>query len=262
MRRALFVCLLAAALQACSTPHTSFPAPRELEDLKAGNASALIVNVSGEMGCDETVLGIHRKGSDKNVVFWTLREVGYRTSGPAIQVVEPGTYRIAGAACLKEGYYPSQMSTIPLWFGDVELKPGEVVYIGTLDIQILDYKTEMSKGAKVFNAIFFTGRDSNEFKYLSYEMHDENAEVLERLRVSYPDIAAKLIVKLPPIYLTTDKFAAALQAAYAPNADGSLPTTDQAQTRLPLELKKLGEEALRARLRDNAAAAGPQTGKN
>lgn len=244
MRRVFAFALMAVTLCACASPHTATLSAQDVEQFKAGSTAVLVMNIAGELSCDETVIAIHRKGADKNDVFWTLRDRGYATSQPALMSLAPGNYRIAGAACIKEGYYPSQMSAVGFWFGSVDVKAGEVVYLGTLHADILDYKTAMSSGMKTLQKILFTGRDAYETKYLTFAMRDDSADVLERLRVSNPDIAAKLAVRLPPTYITRENFSAALERAYAPNPDGTLPTREQVDARLPGELQKLAADVV------------------
>jgi hypothetical protein len=247
MRRLFVILFAAAALQACSSPKTAQPTPGDLAAFTSGNVGMLIINTGGGMACDQAVFGIHRDGASKNEVIWTLRDLGYATTQPAILAVYPGLYQVVGASCMKAGYYPSPMGALPYWFGKVEVKSGEVVYMGTLDTEVLKYKAEMSGGAKALNAILFTGRDANEYQYLSYQFKDQNGEVLERLRVSHPDLAAKMVTRTPPVYITKENFAAALGRAFAANPDGSLPKPDVAEARLPEELKKIAEEAIKRR---------------
>jgi hypothetical protein len=244
MRRNFAFALLAISLSACASPHTASLSAQDVEQFKSGSTAVLVMNVAGDISCDETVIGIHRKGADKNDVFWTLRDRGYATSQPALMSLPPGSYHLSGAACIKEGYYPSQMSAVGFWFGGVDVKAGEVVYLGTLHADILDYKTAMSSGMKTLNRIFLTGRDANETKYLTFAFKDDSADVLERLRVSNPDIAAKLTVRMPPTYITRENFAAALERAYAPNPDGALPTSEQVDARLPGELQRLAADVV------------------
>jgi hypothetical protein len=247
LRRFLAVALLAMGLSSCAKIEQTTLNMDSMSRFAEGRSAIIVINTSGALFCDTTFIALHREGAEKNDVFITYRQAGYGTSAPAAMVVEPGRYRLAGASCLKAGYYPASMSTAALWFGDIEVKAGEVVYMGTLDTELLDYKTQMSSGMKALNALFFTGRDANEFKYIAYRFNDSSADVIERLRVDRPELVDLMKTRLPPVYITRDDFAGALQRAYAPNADGTLPTTDQAQARLPQELKTVVEAAIAAR---------------
>lgn len=244
LRRLFTIALLAACLGGCANIQQTALTPASLREFDQGNTAVLIVNTSGALYCDTTFIALHRDGDPKNEVFVTFRQAGYGTSAPAEMVVEPGRYRLVAASCIKAGFYPASMSSAGLWFGDIEVKPGEVVYMGTLDTELLDYRTRMSSGMKALNAILFTGRDANEFKYIAYQFNDSSADVLERLRVEHPELAAKMQTRLPPAFITRDDFSSALQRAYAPNADGTLPTTEEAQARLPAELKTVVAAAI------------------
>src|SRR5262245_27088271 len=157
---ALFV---AAALQGCATtPKTAVPTGLQLDAFNSGSSSILIFNTGGTYACDEAVFGIGREGADKNEVGWTLRDTGYAASAPAILVVPPGRYHLNGASCLKQGYVPARLSAVRLWFGSIDVKPGEVIYIGTLNVDVVEFKTRFDGATRVLNALFLTGRDGLE----------------------------------------------------------------------------------------------------
>ena len=179
------------------------------------------------MACETAAFGIHRDGAPQNEVALTVRDRGYATTQPAILVVQPGTYQVDRASCFSPRMVLEQMNVLPYCLGKVGEKSGEVVYLGTLDTEILDFKTAMSDNQKFWNTIFLTGRENIESKYVSFQFKDQSDEVLERLRDSHPDLAAKLTIRRPPVYVTKGK---ALRARWCalirPIPTAPLPKTE------------------------------------
>jgi hypothetical protein len=252
MRRLFVILCLAGVLQGCASAKTTAPALTDLARFNSGGSAILIINTGGQMACETAAFGIHRDGAPQNEVALTVRDHGYATTQPAILVVQPGTYQVDRA-----GMVPEQMNVLPYWFGKVDVKAGEVVYLGTLDTEILDFKTAMSDNQKFWNTIFLTGRGNIESKYVSFQFKDQSDEILERLRVSHPDLASKLTIRRPPVYITKESFARAMVRAYTPNPDGTLPKTEEVEARLTVELKALAQEAAaQRRLQTNAPTIG------
>ena len=162
MRRLIYIVFLAATLQACASPQTTLPTPEALAGFNQGSSSIIIINAAGAPSCDSTIFVIHREGAQTNQVAWTLREAGYATSAPAILVVPPSKYHVTGATCLRSGYYLVELLGLGAWFGKVEVKSGDVVYLGTLDAELLDFRTAMSSGLKFLNALLFSSNNATD----------------------------------------------------------------------------------------------------
>lgn len=241
MRKLIPALLTLAMLQACANVRSLEPTPAELSQFHAGLSAVIVVNLKPSSDCNEGVmLAIHQAGAPKNEL---IDSDGAR---PVVMVVPPGNYKIANALCFKSGFQPFPLKTLPLWFGSVDVKAGEVVYLGTLEITLLDYK----QAKTVLQKMLFA---DNDVWYASFHFDDESADVTERLRTKHPDLAEKMTVRSPRQYITRESFTAALDRAYAPNSDGSLPTPEQAHARLTEELEKVIAE-MQNRIRNGARA--------
>jgi hypothetical protein len=246
MKRVCSALAAVAALSACASIETTVAPPEALQAFEAGQSSVLVINASGDIYCDEVIMGLYREGADHSEVVWTLRDVGYETSQPALIVVEPGRYALSGASCFKAGYVPADMPNVDLWFDYVTAGAGEAVYLGTLDADLTEAQSRTPESA--FAAFFADPTNT----YLTYEFQDRSDEVLERLRVSHPALAEKLVVRTPPQVITREEFVAAIETAFAAGADGVLPTREEAQDRLAEEIVAIADRAV-ARLEAQAA---------
>ena len=75
-------------------------------------------------------------------------------------------------------------------------------------------------------------------------MRDETGRIRELLRRQYPQFADSMITRVPAAILLREDFAQAFRNAYAPRADGSFPTEEEAQARLDSEIDKAIEASL------------------
>ncbi len=229
------VALVALTLSsACATMQTTAASQEELQAVVEGRSSALVTNISGDVGCIESIVGVYREGADKSEVLWTVRDADDETSEPAVLVVQPGRYAVSGAACFRPGYVSTELPMVEYWFMPVAIEPGEAVYLGTLSAERVDAEARYAESD--FGRLY---EDRPTTTYVAYEFQDRSDEVRERLRESHPQLIDRLVVRAPAALLTRDEFVAAIEIAYAPGADGASPTVDEARARLAERLAAL-----------------------
>lgn len=232
MNRFLLLAVVAFLLQACATPQTTIPSPELLSAVQSNGSVVVVVNSASIFSCDETLIGIHQQGARQNDVVWTLRDTGYESSAPAMVIARPGKIRLSGASCLSAGYQPMRWASAGLWFGEIEVSAGEVIYLGALTAHREEFDAKTGTLTRAASAVA-SGTPS----YLTFEFVDRSAEVLERLRVSHPTLAERLVVRIPPPFMTREDFVGALRVAYAPGSDGTPPTADQTRASLSEQLE-------------------------
>lgn len=237
MRLRFFVIgVVLSSLAACASYPTTMPTPEAMTKVIDGQSSALITNMGGDLNCSMSFIGIHRAGAAQNEVLNTHFEAGYDTTTPAMIVVEPGRYKISGVSCFRDGYYPSDLPNLARWFGYVEVGQGEVVYIGSLIANRLDFRTRSSFDNPVA-AFFLAGENDTESTYLTYELVD-NPEVAERLEAIYPDLQGRIVFRAPRQIISRDVFVELLEQAFAPDSDGTLPTLEEANARFMVAIDR------------------------
>jgi hypothetical protein len=226
------VAAMLMTLQGCTNTRSSEPTSAELTQFNAGSAAVLVANISGNIDCNEgMILALHLAGAPKNELINSAPKSDGESSEPVVLVVPAGNYKINGALCF-DGTSIGSLRTLAAWFGGIDVKAGEVVYLGTLDIRMLHYHVKKTALQKMFFA-------NNDADYAAFQFKDESADVAARLRVKHPDLAARMVFRSPPQFVTAEDYVAALDRAYAPKPDGSLPTPEEADARVPGELEKV-----------------------
>lgn len=241
----LFVALGAAAsLSACATfepPVTTAPAPEAMVEISAGRQAALIVNVGGDLNCEYSLIGINRRGAETNQVITTVQESGFETSGPALIAVEPGRYALNRGSCMRAGYYPAEFPNLNRWFGYVDVEAGEIVYLGTLNAQLVDFTTRSAFDSE-FARFWLEAPGATETSYVYYTL-DNNPEVVSRITAAHPELSDRIIFRAPPQRISNDLFVSLLKEAYAPDANGVRPTREEAMERFKAALDRAVPEA-------------------
>lgn len=224
-------------LQACSSLETTLPTQADFAKFEAGGSAILITNVAGDLQCDNVIFGINRKGAETNSIMTTIYDPGYASTKPAMIVVPPGRYEFNRGSCDRSGYYPEDLPNLLLWFDGVDVKAGDVAYLGTLDIGRVDVQEQ----AEGFERLIRLFDDTPTLKstYISYEIKDMSAEVLERLNVTHPALATKMKTIMPYQIISRDDFKQAIVTSYAPGPDGQAPLRSTIDTRLDQELNLL-----------------------
>ena len=234
MKAVLAALLAVASLSACETLDT-WPTEDELALFSPNSGNSLVVlSATDNFGCGNT--GLAFIDVDTDITF-------HRTvpsSGAAAAVVKPGNYHLYYGNCFSA---VGDLGGVLYWFDSVEVKPNEVVYLGTFNMDVITVASQAGVLENIFTLGIsaFTGVAS---QYPVYAMHDETEKVRAMLREQYPQFADAMITRIPPAILSREDFASAFVAAYAPRPDGSLPTGEDAQARLPGEIEKAIDASL------------------
>ncbi len=233
--KAIFAAALAAvSLCACETLDT-WPTEAEMATFGGSSTNALVLlSASDNFGCGTTALAfmdVDTKTSFQRTMF---------TGEASAAVVKPGTYHLYYANC---GSAVGDLRGVMYWFDSVDVKPNEVVYLGTFNLDAISVASQ----ANVLQNVFSFGISAitgNPSTYPVYEMRDETEKVRAQLREKYPQLAAGMVTRLPPAILSRDDFAQAFRNAYARKPDGSMPTEEEAQARLDGEIEKAVEASI------------------
>lgn len=236
MRKIVVLCG-ALALGGCASLETTSLTPEALATFEASQDAILIVSLSGDLQCERAFIGLNRRGEETNRVVTTVRDPGYESSNPAVLVVPPGHYALNRGSCMRDGYYPSDLPNLNLWFGGIEIKAGEVVYMGTLDAQRFTYETRLPDRNAVAQFLF-SSVDEMESNYLTYTMVN-NSDVPERISAQYPDLGRQVVFRAPPPVMSNEEFTAMLDRSFAPDESGVMPTKEEARMRLTAEIEAL-----------------------
>lgn len=253
----------AAPLAACATPMTTtLPTPEALAAYDPATEAKIVVNVGGSAECEEAIVAVNRRGERQNTVLQTVRDRREDVSEPAMAIVTPGTYGFNKGVCFKMGYYPLQLTGLPLWSGPVEVAAGETVYLGTLNVDDVTVNTRQNALLAALNAITLSPtKDTHEF--VAYEVV-EDAGLTRRLDEALPGEGGAMVTRLAPQFVSRADYEAAFLRAYARDANGKLPSEAEAKARLNEELKTVTDDARRAweankAAREEAGAAGTAT---
>ena len=226
---------------------------------KAGEYGAIVMNASGKLDCDRYYLGVGRKGDAKNKVFSFKGDKSDTASEIGIQPVAPGAYRINRGTCYKYGYTGGSLPLLDKWFFSFDVKPGEVVYPGTIDMESVSVSYSGASTDNVLVSIFTKKKNRVGNKtFVSYEMQDNSSDVKAKLLESHPELAEKITYRPPFALLSADGYRNAQKKAYAPDADGKPPTAEVAQERFKSELDTLIQDSL-TRLIEEATPDTTQT---
>jgi len=257
----LTIAALCATGCATSTPISTRPDITSLEATKGVSADKgiLIVDTTGNLNCNSIQMGFYSE--DKNVV--SMIDYAGSKSGPAMQVVEPGKYRLISGTCNKQGFYPSSLPSLRLWFSSIEVGAGEAVYAGTLDTNRLDVKSKLEGAGAVWSALI-NQSTKTQSTYLTYQFMDRS-EIMklemkngEEVDESLAEIADRMIYRPPLSILDKQEYEAAILRAYGKTEDGKTPTKSEVDLRFKEEMKvaiqnsllKLGEQIIQS---DNQA---------
>lgn len=242
---ALFAAFSLMALAACATP-----AQLSLDDItgiRAGQQAAILMayNPPGyEMPTARATFV-----NMTTAATYDLQVNGANAlvaAAPDLIAVPPGRYRILRG----ERAAANSIGTFPLmaqWFDEFEVRPGEVVDIGTLNVEEIEVRSMQGLGDSLINALA-TWDPARRDTYLAYSFdYSSEVEVQRMLASKYPTLAIAPVRRSPRLLLDRTRFEQIIREAYAPNLDGSLPSTPEAQGRI--------SSAMLAYLRESRAVA-------
>ena len=224
----------AAAVSGCASLEPTWPTKDNLVAFDKGASGVLIMATEGEVGCDTSHVSMLNADTKADASFFT------GPSGAAAAVVAPGKYRIYYFNCINDQY--EALPNVGMWFMPMEVKPGEVVYAGTLRAEAVNVKREMPMLTQVLN-LGLAGNSITD-SFVVYEYKDHTNEVREQVRAKNPVLADRMITRIPQQLLSRKAFIDAYTNAYAPGPDGKLPTQEQVDARFKTEVRKAVDQSL------------------
>ncbi|MFT3725874.1 MAG: hypothetical protein QM773_20105 [Hyphomonadaceae bacterium] len=234
MKSVLAAVLAAVTLSACETVNT-WPTKEELATFAPDSGNSLVVlSATDNFGCGRTSLAF----LDVDTKARFDRTIS--TGEPAAAVVKPGNYHLYYGNCFSA---VGDLQGIMYWFDSVEVKPNEVVYLGTFNMDVITVTSQAGILDNIFT-LGLTAITGAASQYPVYEMRDETDRIRTKLREQFPQFADAMTTRLPPTILSREDFATAFRNAYAPRPDGSRPTDEEARGRLDGEIDKAIEASL------------------
>lgn len=219
--------LLALALSACNAINSSFPTPVQIDTIRAGQGSAVVVQLSGSGPCPMLDMTLQDTRTGRPIQFYVDGAVGFAPR-PAVVLVPPGSYRFGRANCINGGF--THFPAVGAWFEDIEVAQGEVVYVGRLDADLITQEAFSRYNDPISRFLFGTAGEGTSF-YMSYTL-TADPNIRDHVAYYHPDLGQQLVVRVPQQRIDEERFIALIAEAYEPGPDGQRPQTDVANRRL------------------------------
>lgn len=167
---------------------------------------------------------------DKSDTWVALRQV------PIIYNLKPGTYRIKSGSV--GGYnVTGNMPAISVWAENFEVKAGEVVNLGQLNMNRITFDVKTGAGSKVLNAINSFGTDiNNDRTYVSYNTQPMSDVTRTNTLGKFPGMESRVVSRPLKMRLSEAEYRQAIKQASAKGADGKLPTHQEVKQKLSKSL--------------------------
>jgi len=158
-------------------------------------------------------------------------KVGVKSeAGAGINIVAPGRYRLDTLYCAVWGtggwHIPAND-----WFSDVDVKPGEDVYLGTVVV----VPFTQTESASVLRTPEMQAAWS---QVPTYTMREEFEAARKVLRPEIGDLADRMVARPFKLLLSEQELAGAIERAYEP-VNGVTPSHYQAKLRVSADLRRL-----------------------
>lgn len=152
-------------------------------------------------------------------------------AGAGTIIVTPGRYVLQMVTCAAWGTGGWEIPAAG-WFTVVDVKPGEIVYLGTMVVTPF----EQTGSAAILRTPEMKGSWGQVPTYTIKDQRDAATKVLR------PEIGAlvdRMVTRMPTVLLSEGKLADVIQRAYQPDSSGVTPTSQQAEAAADAEWKQL-----------------------
>lgn len=247
--RAVFAATAFFGLAACATEPSLSVA--EMGMIREGDQSAIIMSYreyAGMYGASVRFMNV-----DTRRMYGVSMHGGdnWVNAGPDMVAVPPGRYRILTGS-LYGSDVTGNLPMIAYWFDEFNVAPGEVVNIGTLSIDDINVRALPGMSDRVLNALF-TLNPSQRNTYYAYTLDfSDEARVQHMLESKYPQLGVAPVQRSPATVLDRAEFERIIVESYAPGADGTMPSVQEAQTLVNESLDRFVRESL-----ENARGPNP-----
>lgn len=243
--RAVIAAIAALALSACGTLEENWPTAAEIAPYNSG-ASGLIVLDDINRGCTSVWLK-YQEAQGTKTHYRFVRE-----GTPAAIVVAPGPWRLTEVDCMSDDY--EEFPNAVLWFDEVNVGPGEVVYTGSVQVDTVAVQKKSGAITQLLTLGLLGDNETDVFPV--YSVKDNTDAVRQKLLAVSPDAASKMITRLLPQVLSKEAITRAYQNAYMPKPDGAAPTQQEVSAKLKVEMDTAFDTSIREYLaRQNPAPA-------
>ncbi len=240
MLRNFLILMCAWALSACATTSVK---PEDISSIKTGEKSGIIMSYleyQGFYSANVSVVNTDTGSLHNLSMHGGSNWVG---AGPDMVAVEPGNYRIWSGSL--GGYQVS--ATMPLvryWFEDFDVGPGEIVDVGTLNLDELKLESTASGAGKVWNTITQLGDSKDKTSYITYTAnHDDDARVQKMMADKFPELVGKPVKRQLVPMVDRAAFEKIIADANQPGPDGKLPSTEKSRETVSQKLIDLFENS-------------------
>lgn len=220
---AVLLALALTTLAACASAPPRVT-PTQMAAVKAGEQSVIVFVGGGGVAFTFTNVDTGQTYEVQTDNVWKVL--------PGVTAVPPGRYRLtdAGAA-----FTP----LLDVWFADVEIGPGEVVYLGSFESRGVTVYRATSDGEKILSLLRLDLEPPGGHVYYSYGVGDYWSENTRKyMQDEYPGLAAVMVDRPLQPLIETEAFEAAVTEAYGPR-DGVMPTPAQAEARARIAIATL-----------------------
>ena len=226
MKRWLLVAVAALALAACQHRH---PLSGEaLSAFRQGGDTAILA-IDGDMtafGCGSARYNFVNVADQSKVSVKS-------DAGAGINIVAPGRYRLDTLYCAVWGTGGWHMPAND-WFTDVEVKPGEVVYLGK--VVVIPFAETPAGRSLLQTPEMKVGWG----QVPTYTMRHDVEAARKVLRPEIGELADRLVDRPFRLLLSESELAGAIQRAYQP-VNGVTPSLYRARLSVSAELQRLHE---------------------
>lgn len=156
-----------------------------------------------------------------------------------IQQIEPGRYTIKSGG-VRGPNVTGNMPLLQLWVEDFDIKGGEVVDLGELNMNRIKVNVKTDGVNKTFNALISLGTDINDDQtHVTYEIEASSAKDINNALKKFPALEGKVISRSLEMRFTEEEFRDAIDKASARTEDGRLPSRFEVMRKLEASLRRL-----------------------
>ncbi|WP_156032384.1 hypothetical protein [Parvularcula oceani] len=221
----------AILLTACATGPQAFDAA-EIDRVERGQAAVIAAAFEGNDEFHASWLTLGNLDTSQLYKIYVQDENITAAARTDSAVVSPGQYVVLAA----EIYSKSRESDVPMmryWFAPFEVEGGDVVHLGTIKLDVIDHEAlpESLLDQATNLAKRLSTSDRNRYIYPTIaDTHD--GKIADDLAVRSPQLAGRLEKLELDRRIDPAAFARIIAEAYAPNADGSAPSSEEARAEI------------------------------
>lgn len=257
MKMALAALACAFAVSGCVST-VLHPTPEEVAAFPGSGQSMIALGLDAtKAGCPSGTVYLSREGGGAGASIFTIPD------GSNVAIVAPGKYTPTTIGC-STGNMRITLPSVDLWFLPVEVKAGEIVHLGTITAESVAVKTDKSDAEELGDAVLtlglslLTNDGANTHEFPMYDIRPATERDREFVRHTIGDQADGLKSRKLIRIMSPQAVANAYRNAYAPHADGTPPTEEEARGKFSVEIRKAIAISMDEFIKANAPKAAPK----